>query len=87
MICVEMPTKTISLKIEAYEKLKRARRSPEESFSSVVLRASWPEETVTGAALLAHYRRRGSSFSEDELSRIEEMKIADGPPEDKWRGT
>lgn len=87
MICVEMPTKTISLKIEAYEKLKRARRSADESFSSVVLRATWPEETVSGASLLARYRGRGPAFSEDELSRIEEMKIADRPPEDKWRGT
>lgn len=34
-----MATKTISLKLEAYEKLRAARRSPDESFSEVVMRA------------------------------------------------
>ena len=37
-----MATKTISLKMEAYEKLRNARRSPDESFSDVVLRAVGP---------------------------------------------
>jgi predicted CopG family antitoxin len=80
-----MATKTISLKIEAYEKLKRARRSPDESFSDVVLRAIWPEETLTGAALLERYRTRGPGFHEDQLARIEEMKTADRSPEEKSR--
>lgn len=82
-----MATKTISLKLDAYEKLKRARRSPDESFSDVVLRATWPEETVSGAALLEKYRDRGPWLSDEDLSRIEAMKVADEPPEDKWGGT
>lgn len=80
-----MATKTISLRLEAYEKLRAARRYPEESFSEVVLRARWPGETVTGAELLEHYRRSGPFFGEEGLERIERQKVEDRPPEDKWR--
>lgn len=78
-------TKTISLRIEAYEKLRRARRFPGESFSEVVLRARWPEETLTGAELLARYREHGPFFSEEGVERIERLKAEDRPAEDKWR--
>lgn len=80
-----MASKTISLRLEAYEKLKGARRYPGESFSEVVLRASWPEETVTGAELLELYRRDGPFFTEEELDRIERAKTEERPPEDKWK--
>lgn len=46
-----MPTKTISLDLDAYSRLARARRSPRESFSRVVKRAVWPDETKTAQAL------------------------------------
>jgi hypothetical protein len=36
-----MSTKTVSLKKEAYDRLRAARRYPGESFSDVVLRARW----------------------------------------------
>lgn len=81
-----MATKTISLRTEAYEKLRRARRYPAESFSEVVLRARWPEETATGAELLAHWRDHGPFFTEEGLQRIERAKAEDSPPVDKWRG-
>ena len=42
-----MATKTISLEIEAYEKLRRAKRSDRESFSSVVRRARWDDTPPT----------------------------------------
>lgn len=80
-----MATKTISLRIEAYEKLRAARRYPAESFSQVVLRASWPETTVTGRELLAQVRARGPLLTEEELERIETLQQEDAPPEDKWR--
>jgi predicted CopG family antitoxin len=79
-----MAVKTVSLKTEAYERLKAARRYPGESFSEVVLRARWPEETITGEDLLRRYRTRGPHFTEAELSSIEAAKVADRPPEDKW---
>ena len=79
-----MSTKTISLKLEAYERLRRARRYPGESFSEVILRAVWPGQTVTGAELLEMHRKHGPFFSEASLDRIEEAKRSDRPPEDKW---
>ena len=82
-----MATKTISLRVEAYERLRKARRFPEESFTEVVLRAQWPETTITGAELLKRCRESGPFLGEEGLSRIEELKVADRPPEDKWGGT
>lgn len=79
-----MAIKTISLRIEAYERLKSARRYPSESFSEVVLRASWPDATLTGAELLDRYREKGPFFTEEELERIERGKSEDRPPKDKW---
>ena len=80
-----MSTKTISLKKEAYEKLRAARRYPTESFSEVVLRASWAEDTITAKALLERLRK-GPRFSANEIDRIEALKQADREPEDKWTG-
>ena len=79
-----MATKTISLKLEAYEKLRMARRYPTESFSEVILRAQWPEETITAAQLLERSGREGPQFTPADLDRIDELKVADQPPRDKW---
>lgn len=79
-----MPTKTVSLRLEAYERLKRARRHDGESFSDVVMRAEWPDLGATGGDLLDIYDRRGAFFSETTLDRIEEVKSSDRAPEDKW---
>ncbi len=79
-----MATKTISLKLEAYERLKAAKSYEGESFSDVVLRATWPEYTVRASDWLRLCRERGPTFSSDELDRIDELKRADAPPEDKW---
>jgi len=79
-----MATKTISLKMEAYERLRAARRYPTESFSDVVLRATWPEDTITGRELLALARSRGPEFSLAELGAIDAAAQLDAPPEDKW---
>ena len=80
-----MGTKTISLKEEAYERLRAARRYPTESFSEVVLRATWPEDTILAKDLLLRYRK-GPHFSRDEIDRVEALKAADDLPEDKWAG-
>jgi predicted CopG family antitoxin len=79
-----MSTKTVSLKREAYERLRAARRYPDESFSEVVLRASWPEDTVTARAFLDRYR--GPRLAKDEIDRVAADKRRDRPPEDKWAG-
>jgi hypothetical protein len=79
-----MATKTISLKDEAYARLRTARRYAAESFSEVVLRATWPEDTVTAGAFLGLIRSRRQHLGEDELNRIEDGKHRDQAPEDKW---
>lgn len=81
-----MGTKTISLKDEAYNRLKGARRYSDESFSEVVLRATWPEDTITGRDLLALLASRRTHLRPDELDRIEAVTQGDQPPEDKWAG-
>lgn len=42
-------TTTISIDIEAYERLRQARRSPDEPFSRVIKRARWPAASRTAA--------------------------------------
>ena len=79
-----MSTKTISLKQEAYQRLRGARRYPTESFSEVVLRASWPEDTVMAGDLLRLYRSGRARLSDEVLDRIAALKQQDAPPEDKW---
>lgn len=79
-----MATKTISLRVEAYEKLRRAREHSRESFSDVVMRARWDEQTVTGGELLALVRERGPLYDCDELDAIDEMKSTGREPTDKW---
>ena len=54
-----MATKTISIDLEAYDRLRRARRSPDESFSKVIKRAEWPVPPRTAGALLAALAESG----------------------------
>lgn len=82
-----MATKTISLDLDAYEMRRAARREPAESFSQVILRARWPEETITARELLFRYRERGPFFADDDLDRIDRLKSDDSPPDDKWSAT
>ena len=81
-----MGTKTISLKDEAYKRLKAARRYPDESFSEVVLRATWAEDTITAKSFLELIRKRRGHLRADELDRNDALKTSDRPPEDKWAG-
>jgi len=81
-----MATKTISLRIDAYERLRRARRRPDESFTDVVLRAEWPDLGMTARELRAVYETDGALFDDEALDRIDEAKAADRPPKDKWSG-
>lgn len=81
---LRMSTKTISLKVEAYERLRRARVSPDESFSDVVMRARWPDQGITAGELREVYRTGGAHLGAEALDRVEEALAADRPPEDKW---
>jgi predicted CopG family antitoxin len=70
-----MPTKTISVELDAYNKLRRARRNPRESFSSVIRRAVWPAECHTAAQLseaLQEKMKTGEGLpDEDVLDRLD----------------
>lgn len=50
-----MPSKTISLEVDAYNRLKSTRRAGE-SFSEVVRRITLPPAKATGAELLAEVK-------------------------------
>jgi hypothetical protein len=64
-----MATKTISLEIDAYEKLRTARKAGE-SFSEVVRRASFSEAPLTGETLRAYLRSGGSGIEESYLDAV-----------------
>ena len=75
-----MATKTITLELDAYERLKRAKRSPRESFSEVVRRLPLPAEAITAAGLLALAEERGAMLTETDARAIDELNAADKPP-------
>jgi predicted CopG family antitoxin len=79
-----MATKTVSVTIEAYDKLRRARRYSSESFTQVILRATWPEDTITAAELLSRLDRSAAPFTAEELDAIESAKTQQREPDDKW---
>lgn len=83
MYIVPMATKTISIDLDAYERLRRARQAPDESFSRVIKRARWPDEVRTAAGLLAALEETPPA-DPDALARLDEAQHADAPPEDPW---
>ena len=83
--CLCMPTRTISVRDEAYERLVRARKTPAESFSDVIMRARWEDEPTTAAGYLRLVRERGPIYGTGELAAVEEVKRKDRPPRNKWK--
>jgi hypothetical protein len=78
-----MATKTITLELDAYEKLKMAKK-PGESFSEVVRRSGFPDDPLAGEELLAYLRAGGSGVSERYLATIEEAAKNDPVPDNPW---
>ena len=79
-----MATKTISIDLEAYERLRRARRSRDESFSKVIKRARWPVPPKSADVLLAAMDQV-PVLGEDVLERLASAQASDRIPEDPWR--
>ncbi len=80
-----MATKTISIDLEAYERLRRARRLPNESFSKVIKRAEWPVQPRTAGALLSAMAKI-APVDKEVIDRLDTAQGLDRPPEDPWRG-
>ena len=78
-----MATKTITLELDAYEKLRSAKRG-RESFSAVVRRVVIPGHSKSGSEVLAYLRAEGPFFSETELDAMESATDEDRPPADPW---
>ncbi len=78
-----MATKTITLELDAYEKL-RAAKNPGESFTEVIRRAEITDAPLTGASLLAYLTTGGSRVSSRYLDAVEEAAKHDPIPDDPW---
>ena len=78
-----MATKTLSVDLEAYERLSRARMHPKESFSQVIRRGVWPESAKTGKRLLELLKSRKPA-TEEEIARMDDAQKNDSPPDDPW---
>jgi hypothetical protein len=76
-----MATKTITLELDAYEKLKAAKR-PRESFSDVVRRAQFQHGPGYAQDLLDDVRARAgkSALTMEELHELEQIQKSPPPP-------
>jgi predicted CopG family antitoxin len=74
-----MAIKTISLELDAYEKLKRAKRG-KESFSAVVRRARFDAEENTGELILNELEgiyKKGRALSRNTTEYWDRMETED----------
>jgi len=78
-----MATKTISLELDAYDKLRAAKKAGE-SFSEVVRRARFENEPLSGQKLRAYLSSGGSGVSERYLAAVEKVESHDPVPDDPW---
>lgn len=78
-----MVTKTITLELDAHEKLRQAKRGGE-SFTEVVRRAIWVDAPATGDTLRSYYHNDGSGISDKYLDAVEEAARHDPAPDDPW---
>jgi predicted CopG family antitoxin len=83
MYCSCMATKTITLELDAYEKLRVAKRGGE-SFSSVVRRVVIPGRSRSGAEVISYMRSEGPFFGEEELDAMERAADSDQAPGNPW---
>lgn len=78
-----MATKTISIDLVAYERLKGARLSSKDSFSQVIRRAHWHREAKTCGGLLAALQAMPQA-DEAILRHLESAQQQDFPPDHPW---
>ena len=75
-----MATKTISIDLEAYERLSQARISPNDSFSMVIKRAKWDTAAKTCRELLQSLAGMPTA-GDDVLDRLERAQLDDATPD------
>jgi len=75
-----MATKTITLELDAYEKLAAAKQG-RESFSSVVRRCILPGAPRNGASVQSALRERRRFMGDEDLDRLDEIDRSDPPPD------
>lgn len=78
-----MSTKTISIDLEAYERLSRARLSPKDSFSRVIKRAKWEMPAKTCGDLLQSLATLPTA-DDVVLDRLERAQAEDQAPDHPW---
>jgi len=78
-----MATKTISIDLVAYEKLKAARMGSRDSFSQVIRRGVWEHGEKTCGGLLAALPAIPAA-GEDVVRSLEEAQKQDSPPDRPW---
>lgn len=78
-----MTMKTISVDRDAYDRLRRARLRPDESFSQVIRRALAEAPPSTGAALLKALES-APVVDDAVIQRLEAAQQEDTAPEDAW---
>ena len=78
-----MTTKTISLELDAHEKLRSAKK-PGESFSWVVRRAVVMDSPMTGGKLREYLANGGSGVSKKYFDAVDEAAKHDPIPDDPW---
>ena len=76
-----MPTKTISIELDAYEKLKAAKTGPGDSFTKVIRREEFSPPYLTGQALLNRLGAVLSKYPDDGRTLEEALgELPQDPP-------
>lgn len=83
-----MAVKTITIELDAYERLKSFKSGPAESFSQVIRRLGPRESGATAGEILRRAEERariGRGPSLQELDRVEDLRRKKMRSTDHWR--